>query len=83
MYVLKQIKINICWNFVHKGLIYIFYILLICKVHNLNVHIVKPIGILYYVLGIQYSVDFLTKLLKYKHLYFCAFAGKGWLSWSF
>ena len=58
MYVLKQIKINICLNFVHKGLIYIFYVLLICKVHNFNVHIVKPIGILYYFLRNQYSVDY-------------------------
>ena len=47
MYVFKQIKINICCYFVHKGLIYIFSYTL-CKIHNFNVHIVKLVGILYY-----------------------------------
>ena len=49
MYAFKQIKINICWNFVRKGLIYIFFIYFICKTRNLNVHIVKLIRITNYV----------------------------------
>ena len=45
MYAFKQIKINICWNFVHKVLIYIFFIYFICKTRYYNVHIVNLIRI--------------------------------------
>ena len=43
------------------------FIYFICKIHNFNVHIVKLIGILYYFLRIQYSIDY--EIVKNKNIY--------------